>query len=289
MREGYAALAAALPELDGIRLALLGLQHTGGSSSLHVLARGRMREHLPGPLDVDLAFPLSIWLRDSGGRWHATRPDRRHRTDGECAIRLQLVPPLTRPPAWIEVLAGGQSAEVRARLPLRWAVPVVIYPNEPWFGCLAPCEAEVPCGRGRHVVRWEAGALRLASHADPEAELVLAALGGEKARCVEVAEAWARHTADLTMLGVGPRGPADEILVRWDDVDAAAQAAHRGGWAFTGAPPPGPMQLASPPTAAAMARVSARRALFRKKPSRPRSAGTTCCHCSRWGTGSRSG
>ena len=29
MREGYAALAATLPELDGIRLALLGLQHTG--------------------------------------------------------------------------------------------------------------------------------------------------------------------------------------------------------------------------------------------------------------------
>ena len=126
----------------------------------------------------------------------------------------------------------------------------------------------MPCGPGRHVVRWEAGALRLASHADPEAELVLAALGGEKARCVEVAEAWARHAADLTMLGVGPRGPADEILVRWDDVDAAAQAAQRGGWTaapLTGAPPPGPMQLASPPTAAAMARVSARRALFQQE------------------------
>ena len=48
MREGYAALAAALPELDGIRLTLLGLQHTEGSSSLHVLARGRMPEHVPG-------------------------------------------------------------------------------------------------------------------------------------------------------------------------------------------------------------------------------------------------
>ena len=123
MREGYAALAAALPELDGIRLALLGLQHTEGNSSLHVLARGRMRDHHPGPLDVDLAFPLSIWLRDSGGRWHAGRPDRRHRTDRECKIRLQLVPPLTRPTAWIEVLAAGQSAEVRARLPLRWGYP----------------------------------------------------------------------------------------------------------------------------------------------------------------------
>jgi hypothetical protein len=151
-------------------------------------------------------------------------------------------------------------------------------PNEAWFGCLAPCEAEVPCGAGRHVVRWEAGALRLASHADPEAELVLAALGGEKARCVEVAEAWGRHTADLTMLGVGPRGPADEITVSWDDVDAAEQAAQRGGW--TGyAPLPGgagpgpgagPMQLASPPTAAALARVSVRRALFQQEADQDR-------------------
>jgi len=123
MGEGYAALAAALPELDGIRLALLGLQHAEGSSSLYALARGRMRDHHPGPLDVDLTFPLSIWLRDAGGRWHAARPDRRHRTDRECTIRLQLVPPLTRPTPWIEVLAGGQSAEVRARLPLRWRYP----------------------------------------------------------------------------------------------------------------------------------------------------------------------
>ena len=48
MREGYAALAACLPELDGIRLTLLGLQHTQGSSALHVLARGRIPELRPG-------------------------------------------------------------------------------------------------------------------------------------------------------------------------------------------------------------------------------------------------
>jgi hypothetical protein len=124
-------------------------------------------------------------------------------------------------------------------------------PNDPWFLSLAPCESHVPCGSGRHVIRWEAGELRLPGHADPEAELVLAALGGEKARCVEVAEAWARHAADLTVLGIGPRGPADEIVVSWDDVDAAAQ----GG--------PGQMlaphrstRLASPPVAA-IARVRA--------------------------------
>ena len=126
-------------------------------------------------------------------------------------------------------------------------------PNEPWFTSLPPCETLVPCGRGRHCVRWEAGELRLPSHADPEAELVLAALGGDKTRCFEIAEAWQRHTADLTVLGIGPRGPADEVTVSWDDVDAAGQAA-RGGVSVLsyGAGP-----LASPPRAA-MARASIR-------------------------------
>ena len=119
-------------------------------------------------------------------------------------------------------------------------------PNDPWFSCLAPCEAHVPCGQGRHIVRWEAGALRLPDHADPEAELVLAALGGEKARCVELAKAWGRHTEDLSVLAIGPRGPADEIAVSWDDVDAAPgrRSVPYGPSRST------PMRLASPPPAA---------------------------------------
>jgi len=123
LRDGYAALAASLPELDGIRLTLLGLQHTQGSSVLHLLAQGQTPEPRPGPLDIDLTFPLSIWLRDSGGRWHAARQDRCHRDGLESAIRLRLVPPLTRPADWVEVLAGGRSAEVRAVLPLHWRYP----------------------------------------------------------------------------------------------------------------------------------------------------------------------
>jgi hypothetical protein len=116
----------------------------------------------------------------------------------------------------------------------------------PWFTSLPPCETLVPCGQGRHDVRWEAGEFRLPSHADPEAELVLAALGGDKARCVEIAEAWQRHTADLTVLGIGPRGPADEVPVSWDDVDAAGQAV-RSSVSVLGY---GVGPLASPPTAA---------------------------------------
>jgi hypothetical protein len=110
----------------------------------------------------------------------------------------------------------------------------------------------VPCGQGRHIVRWDAGQLRLPEHPDPEAELVLAALGGEKAGCVVLAEAWGRHTGDLSVLAVGPRGPADEIVVSWEDVEAAAQAGQRGGAAAFSSPRSPPLRrLASPPAAAA--------------------------------------
>src|SRR5271157_3840503 len=37
------------------------------------------------------------------------------------ALTLRLVPPLARSTPWIEVLVCGRSAEVQARLPLRWA------------------------------------------------------------------------------------------------------------------------------------------------------------------------
>jgi len=150
-------------------------------------------------------------------------------------------------------------------------------PNGPWFTSLPPCETLVPCGQGRHAVRWEAGDFRLLSHADPEAELVLAALGGDKARCVEIAEVWRRHTADLTVLGIGPRGPADEVTVSWDDVDAAGQASWGGG-----GPGPGGGE-AGQPAVAAMARAAIRRRQYSRRPGRPASAGWTCCRCSRWG------
>ena len=129
-------------------------------------------------------------------------------------------------------------------------------PNDPWFNCLPGCETQVPCGRGTHAFRWEAGSLRLPEHPDAEGELVLAALGGEKARCIELAQAWGRHADDLSVLAIGPRGPADQIPVSWDDVESAAQAGplgppgaagHGVGRGPAGHRPAALRQLASPP------------------------------------------
>jgi hypothetical protein len=129
-------------------------------------------------------------------------------------------------------------------------------PNDPWFDCLPSCQAQVPCGPGWHTVRWEAGQLRLPEHPDAQAELVLAALGGEKAGCVRLAEAWDRHTSDLSVLAVGPRGPADEIAVGWPDVEAAGPGGPPGsGAGFGGLHGPRQAalrQLASPPTVAGL-------------------------------------
>ncbi len=118
VRDGYAAVAAVLPELDGIRLAVCGLHNHQESTVLHVLARGVTADSQPGPLGVDMDFPLSVWLRDSGGRWHVGNLAGRHRAGPEYAIGLQMVPPMPLTPPWVEVLAAGRSAEVRARLPL---------------------------------------------------------------------------------------------------------------------------------------------------------------------------
>jgi hypothetical protein len=130
---------------------------------------------------------------------------------------------------------------------------LTITPNDPWYSCLPSCETQVPCGQGQHIVRGEAGQLRLPEHPDAEAELVLAALGGEKAGCVVLAEAWGRHTSDLSVLAVGPRGPADAVVVSWEDVEAAAQAGQRGGAvAFSSSLRRRPLRRPAGPPAAAV-------------------------------------
>jgi hypothetical protein len=87
-----------------------------------------------------------------------------------------------------------------------------------WFDSLPAVEAAVPCGTGTHTVRWEAGRLTLPAHPDTEAELVLGALGGDEPACITIAETWARHADDLTVLTAGPRCASDRVDVDWTQV-----------------------------------------------------------------------
>ena len=112
-RDGCAAVAAAFPALDGIRLSILGLNNADDTTVLYA--------HATGSPDVAADFPLRVWVRDSGGRWHATRViGWNENDDGEMTMRLEVVPPLSHAAAWVDVLAAGSSAEARVTLPVRW-------------------------------------------------------------------------------------------------------------------------------------------------------------------------
>jgi hypothetical protein len=117
----WAATTAQLPDLDGVTITILGLHHGESGTIMHLLVSGVTP-------DGDWAYgrgvrPLpALWIRDSGGRWHATRTRGVNpcRDTGEVVLRLAIVPPLDRGTIWIDLAVAGPSAEVRARLPLRW-------------------------------------------------------------------------------------------------------------------------------------------------------------------------
>lgn len=94
----------------------------------------------------------------------------------------------------------------------------------PWWAALPPAESRISCGTGQHLMRWVDGQLTAADHPDAEGELVLAALGGDKSECVAMVEAWGAHAADLDVLALGPRSPADQLTVTWDLVRSLRSA-----------------------------------------------------------------
>ncbi len=106
--------------------------------------------------------------------------------------------------------------------------------SPPWWAAFPPAETRIPCGTGQHLLRWAEGQLSAADHADAEAELVLAALGGDKAECVSLVEAWQAHAGNLDVLVLGPRSPADQLAVTWDRVAELRSASSPWGGAGRG-------------------------------------------------------
>jgi hypothetical protein len=110
----------------------------------------------------------------------------------------------------------------------------------PWWAALPAVETRIRCGTGEHVLRWSEGRLTAADHPDAEGELVLAALGGDKAACVAMLEAWGAHGDDLEVLALGPRSPADELAVTWELVDELRTVSGRRAGSVPMRPGPAP-------------------------------------------------
>lgn len=117
------ATAAELPELDGTRLVILGLRHSDsdGATTLLLQASGGTPEDDWEYIRAVRPLPV-LWIRDSHGRWHTTDTRGHHRVGalGEVILYPAITPPLAPGTPWVDVVAAGQSAEVRVRLPLRW-------------------------------------------------------------------------------------------------------------------------------------------------------------------------
>lgn len=117
----WAVPAAELPELDGVRLAVAGLQHNRSGTTMHLMASGVtigndwIYSRLVHPLPV-------LWIRDSNSHWHTTwtRGAMPHQDSNETILWLGINPPLEQGTGWIEITAAGRSAQACARLPLSW-------------------------------------------------------------------------------------------------------------------------------------------------------------------------
>jgi hypothetical protein len=105
------------------KITIAGLHHGERGTIMHLLVTGVALEG-----DWPYAWgvrPLPVlWIRDSHGRWHATRLDgvspwgdngANPWTDTSMVtVWLRIIPPLDRDTAWIEISATGRSAQVRA-------------------------------------------------------------------------------------------------------------------------------------------------------------------------------
>ena len=121
VRDGTAAVALLLPELDGARIALTGLHTMRGHTFLHLFARD-LPQALPtwcGPA----AYPaFGWWLRDDAGHWHVAvqRHWEQGFGDGETMLELRVVPPLSHETACCTLLVTTRTAQAGVHLPLAW-------------------------------------------------------------------------------------------------------------------------------------------------------------------------
>jgi hypothetical protein len=117
---GTAAIGVALPELDGVLLAIAGLRTGSSGSYLHVVARGlpalphRSSPGQPG------GTVFSFWVMDDIGMWHLAVIEEASPAGGAMVLRLALLPPLGHAAATATIEVTGVSRQITANLPVHW-------------------------------------------------------------------------------------------------------------------------------------------------------------------------
>jgi hypothetical protein len=113
-----AAVAAVLPEVDGARFALAGLDSVADSATLRVVAWGWQPSPRPG-LGGER---FSWWARDDGGRWHLARERGAQYGGGQVDLLVEFGPALHPGTRALEIIVRGSSGQAAVTVPLRWLV-----------------------------------------------------------------------------------------------------------------------------------------------------------------------
>jgi hypothetical protein len=112
------AVAAVLPEVDGARFALAGLDSGADSATLRVVAWGWQPSPRPG-LGGER---FSWWARDDRGRWHLAREHGAHYGGGQVDLLVEFGPALHPGARALEIIVRGPSDQAAVTVPLRWLV-----------------------------------------------------------------------------------------------------------------------------------------------------------------------
>jgi hypothetical protein len=112
-----AAVAAVLPEVDGARFAVAGLNSAAVSVTLHAVGWGWEPRPLPGLGQQRYSW----WARDDQGRWHVGRAPGGNR-DGVVDLLVEFGPALHPDARSLELIVRGPASQAAVTLPLHWMV-----------------------------------------------------------------------------------------------------------------------------------------------------------------------
>ncbi len=110
-----APAAGVLPEVDGARFAVAGLDSGAVSATLHAVGWGWEPRPLPGLSQQ----PYTWWARDDQGRWHVAQTRSGNR-GGVVDLLVDFGPALHPGTRALELIVRGPATQAAVTLPLRW-------------------------------------------------------------------------------------------------------------------------------------------------------------------------